>query len=145
MAKVSPYANQALIEQLKELKVRGILMLMAERGQLLELKCEMPKCFYNGGRQSFDEKTHPPTDWAPSADHYPTPRALGGHLRPWNVRVGHVLCNRVDPGWRKRVATMLDQDLSLEEIAAKLNAKGVKAPHGAGRWTAAGVRKTIAS
>jgi hypothetical protein len=145
MASVSRYANQDLIDQLRKLKVGGILMQMAELGQLLELRCEMPKCFHNGGRKAFDEKTHPPTDWAPSADHYPTPRALGGHLRPWNVRVGHVLCNRVDPGWRKRVATMLDRDMALEEIATKLNAKGVKAPHGSGHWTAASVRKSIVS
>lgn len=145
MVRVSPSANQALIEQLRELSVRGVLMQMAERGQLLELRCEMPKCFCNRGRRSFDPKTHPPTDWAPSADHYPIPRALGGQLRPWNVRVGHVLCNRVDYGWRKRVITLLERDVSLEEVASELNLRRVKAPHGSGRWTAASVRKSLVS
>jgi hypothetical protein len=145
MAEVSASANPALIAQLKELHMRGVLVQMAERGQLLELKCEMPKCFHSRGRKAFDLKTHPPTDWAPSADHYPIPKALGGELRPWNVRVGHILCNRVDYGWRKRVITLLERDMSLEEIALDLNQKGVKAPHGTNRWTAASVRKALVS
>lgn len=82
VGKISAAANQALIDQLKELHVRGVLTQLAERGQLLELKCEMPKCFCSRGRKAFDSKTHPPTDWAPSADHYPIPKALGGELRP---------------------------------------------------------------
>jgi hypothetical protein len=145
MATVSTSANLALIGQLKELNVRGVLKQMAERGQILELICEMPKCFHNRGRRAFDPKTHPPTDWAPSADHFPIPRALGGELHSWNVRVGHVLCNRVDAGWRTRVMTLLERDMSLEEIAGDLNRKHVKAPHGSGRWTAASVRKSLAS
>lgn len=146
MGKVSASADLALIEHMKELHVRGILMQMAERGQLLELKCEMPKCFCTRGRKGFDPKTHPPTDWAPSADHYPVPKALGGELHPWNVRVGHVLCNRVDYGWRTRVITLLKRyDMSLEEIAVDLNRKRVRAPHGNNRWTAASVRKALAS
>jgi hypothetical protein len=146
MAKVSPYANQALIEQLKELKVRRILMQMAERGQLLELRCEMPKCFHQDGRKAFEKMDHPPPDWAPSADHHPIPRARRGELHAWNVRVGHVKCNRADAGWRNRVMKLLkDQDLSLEEIAVELNRKGVKAPHGSGRWTPTLVRKSLAS
>jgi hypothetical protein len=146
VAKLSASANMALIEQLKELHVRGVLMQIAERGQLLDLKCEMPKCFCTRGRKAFDPKTHPPTDWAPSADHYPIPKALGGELRPWNVRVGHVLCNRVDYGWRTRVITLLKRDdMSLDEIAAELNTKRVQAPHGTNRWTAASVRKALSS
>lgn len=146
MGKVSAFADPALIEQLKGLHVRGILMQMAERGQLLQLTCEMPKCFYSRGRRAFDPKTHSPTDWAPSADHHPIPRALGGELHSWNVRVGHVLCNRVDVGWRTRVITLLKRDdLSLEEVAADLNRKKVQAPHGTNRWTAASVRKALAS
>ena len=32
-------------EQLRELGVGGMLVKMAERGQLLELECEMPTCY----------------------------------------------------------------------------------------------------
>ena len=39
VGKISVSANQALVDQLKELHVRGVLTQMAERGQLLELKC----------------------------------------------------------------------------------------------------------
>jgi hypothetical protein len=146
VTKVSLSANPELIDQLARLRVRGILMQMAQRGQLLELKCEMPKCFHARGRKAFDLKTHPPTNWAPSADHYPIPKELGGQLRPWNVRVGHVLCNRVDYGWRRRVRTLIERhDLSLQEIATDLNEKAVKAPHGTKRWTAAMVRKALVS
>jgi hypothetical protein len=40
-------SNEALVKQLKELSVRGVLMDMAYAGQLLQLKCEMPKCYYH--------------------------------------------------------------------------------------------------
>lgn len=147
MGNIADSANPELIEQLGQLQVRGFLKLMAERGQILELKCEMPKCFCPRGRKVFDPKNHPPTDWAPSADHHPVPKALGGKLDPWNVRVGHVLCNRVDAGWRARVIALLQRqgDMSLEEIADDLNRKRIQAPHGTNRWTAANVRKALAT
>jgi hypothetical protein len=138
-------ANEALVEQLKELGVRGVLMDMANAGQLLELKCEMPKCYYHKGRGSFDPKTHPPTNWAPSADHYPVPKAAGGELKPWNVRLAHVMCNREDHGWRSRINTLLRKGESLDGIAEDLNKKHVRAPHGRNTWTAATVRKAFVS
>ncbi len=91
-------------------------MQMAKAGQLLELRCEMPKCYHVKGRGAFDPKTHPPTNWAPSADHYPVPKAAGGELRPWNVRLAHVMCNREDYGWRTRINTLLKKGKSLDEI-----------------------------
>jgi hypothetical protein len=105
----------------------------------------MPQCYCHKGRKYFDENSHPPTKWAPSADHYPRLKAQGGHLRPGNVRIGHVLCNRRDYGWRKRITTMLAQGKSLEEIAERLNRKGIPRPHGHGRWSAATVRKAFVS
>ena len=36
-------------------------------------------------------------------------------------------------------------DMSLEEIAADLNKKRIQAPHGTNRWTAASVRRALAS
>jgi hypothetical protein len=90
-------------------------------------------------------KTHPPTNWAPSADHYPVPKAAGGQLKPWNVRLAHVMCNREDHSWRTRINTLLRKGESLEGIAEDLNRKRVKAPHGRNTWTAATVRKAFVS
>ena len=40
---------------------------------------------------------------------------------------------------------MLEKEMSLEEIAAKLNQKGVQTPHGSGTWSATTVRKAFVS
>jgi hypothetical protein len=69
----------------------------------------------------------------------------GGRLDPWNVRLGHVLCNRYDYGWRVRIRTMLEKGKSLEAIAEGLNRKGIRRPHGSPRWTAASVRQAFVS
>lgn len=47
--------------------------------------------------------------------------------------------------WRMRIRRMLEKEMSLDEIAEKLNEKGVRAPHGRGRWSAATVRKAFVS
>ena len=141
----SESSNDALVEELTKRGVGGVLLQMAKAGQLLELKCEMPKCYHHKGRAHFDPKTHPPTNWAPSADHYPVPKAAGGELKPWNVRLAHVMCNREDYGWRTRINTLLRDGKSLDAIASDLNTKGVKAPHGRNTWTAATVRKAFVS
>lgn len=47
-------------DQLHELGVRGMLLQMAKRGQVIELRCEMPKCYCPTGRTCFEERsTHP--------------------------------------------------------------------------------------
>jgi hypothetical protein len=51
--------------------MKGILTLMAERGQLLEMSCEIPKCYSHRRRHSFGRIGTMPDDWTPSADHYP--------------------------------------------------------------------------
>jgi hypothetical protein len=83
---------KAVADRLRELGVRRVLLQMAKRGQIIELKCEMPKCYCPKGRGYFDEKSHPPRSWEPSADHYPTLKSDGGHLVPSNVRLAHILC-----------------------------------------------------
>src|SRR5256885_11490887 len=93
----------SLADELRALGVKGVLVQMAERGQLLALKCEMPQCYHHKGRGAFDPVTTPRTKWAPSADHYPILRSAGGQLRPENVRLAHILCNRRDYGWRTQV------------------------------------------
>ena len=110
-----------------------MLVQMAKRRQIIELRCEMPSCYCHKGRAHFDPKSHPPGPWEPSPDHYPRLKSDGGHLDPWNVRLSHVLCNREDYGWRMRIRRMLEKGMSLEEIAEKLNDKGVRTPHGSGQ------------
>ncbi len=137
--------GQGLADQLRALGVTGVLVRMAEGGQLLKLQCEMPKCYCHKGRGWFEPKAIPSPSWAPSPDHYPTLESDGGKLVPWNVRLAHILCNREDYGWRMRIRTMLEKGMSLEAIAEKLNHKRVRAPHGTNRWSAAMVRKAFVS
>ena len=118
---------------------------MAQRGQIIELRCEMPKCYCPKGRGYFDPTFTPVPDWAPSPDHYPRLRKDGGHLVPWNVRLAHVRCNQLDYAWRVRFNRMLEKGLSLEEIAEDLNHKGIKRPHGSATWSARNVRKAFVS
>jgi hypothetical protein len=137
--------EDTLAGELRKLGTRGVLVQMAERGQIIELRCEMPECYCPKGRGHFDERSTPLTAWAPSPDHYPTLKADGGHLVPWNVRLAHVLCNREDYGWRMRIRGMLEKGMSLEEVAENLNAKGIRRPHGHVTWSAALARKAFVS
>jgi hypothetical protein len=118
---------------------------MAERGQLLALKCEMPQCYHHRGRGAFDPVGTPGNKWTPSRDHYPILKWAGGKLRPENVRLSHTWCNNKDYGWRTQIRTLLAKGKSLAEIAETLNRKGVPPAHGTNRWTAAMVRKAYVS
>ena len=138
-------ADSSVADQLRKLGVKGVLVQMAERGQLLALKCEMPQCYHHKGRGTFDPVTTPPGKWAPSRDHYPILKSAGGQLVPANVRLAHVWCNNRDYGWRTQIRTLLAKDKSLAEIAEALNRKGVPPAHGTNRWTAAMVRKAYVS
>ena len=125
---------------------RGVLVQMARRGQIIELRCEMPKCYCHKGRGYFEKRTHPQRSvWAPSADHYPLLKADGGELVPENVRLAHVLCNQEDYVWRGRIRRMLKKGMSLEEIAEDLTNRGIRRPHGSAKWTASTVRKAFVS
>jgi len=137
--------GEKVAAQLRALGARGVLVQMAERRQIIELRCEMPMCYCHEGRGYFDPRSTPLTDWAPSPDHYPQLKADGGHLDPWNVRLSHVLCNRMDYGWRMRIRRMLEKGMSLEEIAENLTHKQVRRPHGSSKWTAPAVRKAFVS
>jgi hypothetical protein len=137
--------GDTLVGQLRKLRTRGVLVQMAQRGQIIELRCEMPMCYCPKGRGHFEEKSNPPPYWAPSPDHYPRLKKDGGHLDPWNVRLSHVHCNKMDYGWRVRIRTMLEKGMSLEEIAEKLNHKGIKRPRGSATWSAKSVRKAFVS
>jgi hypothetical protein len=138
-------ADSTVADQLRELGVKGVLVQMAERGQLLALKCEMPQCYHHKGRGVFDPVTPQRTKWAPSPDHYPILKSAGGHLVPENVRLSHHWCNNRDYGWRTQIRTLLRKRKSLAEIAEILNSKDVPPAHGTNRWTAAMVRKAYVS
>ena len=137
-------AEASAVEKLEDLGVRGVLRQVARDGQILDVRCEMPQCYCPRGRGSFDQVSTG-SDWSPTADHYPRLKAHGGHLTPDNVRLAHRLCNRRDYGWRLRINEMLRNRMSLEDIAADLNAKKVPPIHGAERWTPASVRKAFVS
>ena len=137
--------DPSVADQLRELGVKGVLVQMAERGQLLDLKCEMPQCYHHKGRGAFDPLTTKRTKWAPSRDHYPILKSAGGKLRPENVRLSHTECNQRDYNRRKQIGTLLANGKSLDEIAETLNRKRVPPAHGTNRWTAAMVRKAYVS
>ena len=142
-------AGASVVQKLETLGVRGILRQLARDGQILDVRCEMPQCYCVRGRRHFDPKSppseSPPSDWSPTADHYPRLKMHGGHLTPDNVRLAHRLCNRRDYEWRTRINAMLRKRMSLEEIAAHLNAQKVPPIHGTNRWTASAVRKAFVS
>lgn len=138
--------HNKVLKRLEELKVvRGEIVRMARRGQLQNVRCEMPTCYCPKGRTYFDPRSAPMKKWALNADHYPKLKVDGGRLTPGNIRLAHVLCNREDYSWRLRIRQMLDSGRSLEEIAEDLNKKKVRAPHGTGRWSASAVRKAYVS
>jgi hypothetical protein len=137
--------GDTLADQLQALGTGGVLVQMARRGQIIELRCEMPMCYCHKGRGYFEPKSNPLTDWAPTPDHYPQLKSDGGHLVPWNVRLSHKLCNAQDFLWRMKIRGMLEKGMSLEEIAENLTHKQVRRPHGSSKWSARAVRKAFVS
>ena len=143
--RVTAAAEGSAVEELERLGVSGILRQLAQHGQLVEVRCEMPQCYCSRGRRYFDPRSKPGSDWEPTADHYPRLKMHGGHLTPDNVRLAHKRCNHLDYTWRKRINAMLGKRMSLDEIAGKLNAQKVPTIHGTNRWTASSVRKAFVS
>lgn len=135
----------SVADQLRRLGVKGVLVQMAERGQLLALKCEMPQCYHHKGRGEFDPLETTRTKWAPSRDHYPILKSAGGKLVPENVRLSHTECNQQDYNRRKQIGALLAKGESLVEIAEALNRKNVPPAHGTNRWTATMVQKAYVS
>jgi hypothetical protein len=139
-------AEKTPVERLEDLGVRGILWQLARDGQLIHVRCEMPQCYCERGRKYFEPRSSSEwAPWSPTADHYPRLKMHGGHLTPDNVRLAHRLCNHRDYIWRKKINALLGTRMSLDEIAAKLNAEKVPTIHGTNRWTAASVRKAFVS
>lgn len=137
-------SETSAVETLQALGVRGILLQLAHDGQIIDIRCEMPQCYCPRGRSYFDPRSGR-SDWEPTADHYPRLKTHGGHLTPDNVRLAHRLCNRRDYTWRTKINLMLGKRMSLEQIAAQLNAENVPTIHGTNRWTPASARKAFVS
>lgn len=96
-------ATQAsAVETLEALGVRGILRKLAQHGQIIDVRCEMPQCYCFRGRHYFAPQS-PLTAWSPTADHHPRLKSHGGHLTPDNVRLAHHVCNQRDYQWRMRI------------------------------------------
>jgi hypothetical protein len=78
----SPEASMGdtVAHQLRALGTRGVLVQLAQRGQIIELRCEMPKCYCHKGRGYFAPRSTPLTDRARSPDHYPRLKADRGLL-----------------------------------------------------------------
>jgi hypothetical protein len=137
-------AEPSAVEQLEALGVHGILLQLAQDGQIIDVRCEMPQCYCSRGRRYFDQKSQH-SDWSPTPDHYPKLKAHGGHLTADNIRLAHLRCNQRDYGWRMKINTMLGKRMSLEEIATHLNAQKVPTIHGTNRWTPSSVRRAFVS
>lgn len=135
----------SLADRLRALNVTGVLVRMAKRGQLLEVRCEMPSCYHHKGRAAFEPRATPLSPWAPNPDHYPILKSAGGRLVPENVRLAHVRCNNYDYGWRTRIKMLLARGEPLDRIAEDLNRKKVPVPHGRNAWTAKMVRQAYVS
>ena len=149
MAKpVNAQAESLAAEMRARYKMQGILVQMVERGQIIALACEMPTCYSpaaGGARKRFDPVGSLPDDWVPTLDHHPTLKSKGGTRVPSNSRLAHKKCNRVDQAWKTKIGPMLDEGLSLYEIADVLNAEGVEPPRGQKGWTPRSVRYAYVS
>lgn len=147
MASTGTNEHNSAVERMRDLRPSArILIRMAEQGQILEVKCEMPECYCPKGRKHFADPGSGDKHWRPSADHYPVLESKDGKLTSDNVRLAHVRCNQVDFEWRQRTAQMLAEGKSLEEIARALNNNDkVRMIHGTNKWTPASVRKAYVS
>ena len=96
-------------EQLKELGLRGILITAAEKGVISEVRCKMDECLCPRGDDYFEKRPKAVSDWAPSVDHINL-KSAGGQLTLDNIRLAHVLCNRVD--YARKHGIKHDKDLA---------------------------------
>lgn len=117
---LDPERGREVAEQLRALGVTGVLVTAAEQGYITELACGMPQCLCPkecGGRHYFEPVSAPMDDWSPNHEHSPTPRREGGHRRPDNSVLAHVLCNRID--FSKTEGRPHQKDLDRVEAARK--------------------------
>ena len=86
--------------KLRALGAKPILVKAAELGYITQVTCNMPDCHCPeelGGARYFEPRTPGAlSDWAPTVEHFPTPRRDGGRETVDNVILAHRLCNRID-------------------------------------------------
>jgi hypothetical protein len=102
--------GRKVAEQLKARGVSGILINAAEQGIITSLRCLMDECLCPEGEEYFVKRPDPVSPWAPSVDHWYVLKSEGGKLELDNVRLAHVLCNRVD--YAKKHDIKHDKDLA---------------------------------
>ncbi len=87
-----------IVEELKKLGVTGIMITLAEQGEISKVECAAEEnCLCPdelGGGTHFDTIPEPISDWIPTQDHI-TLKSEGGKLTVDNVQLMHRLCNRV--------------------------------------------------
>lgn len=96
---LDPERGRVVAATLRSLGVRGILIMAAERGYIVELTCKMPKCFCPeelGGADYFEPASGELSDWMPTHEHFPRSKRDGGHRTVDNSILAHRLCNRID-------------------------------------------------
>lgn len=109
---LDPERGRSAAARLRSLGVNGVLVEAAEKGYITQVACKMPECFCPeelGGACHFDPVSSPMSDWSPNHEHYPEPRSEGGHRKPENAVLAHVLCNRID--YSIRTDRPYDKDL----------------------------------
>ncbi len=103
-----------LAARLEEMGIHGPLVDAAKQGRLTELVCAMDECLCPKGRGYFDPRTQPLTDWALNEDHFPELKMKGGLRSIENLRLAHVLCNRVDFARTHKKKHTKDRNKALE-------------------------------
>jgi hypothetical protein len=112
--------RRAVVEQLKALGVRGILLIAAEEGLIPSVACQMPTCLCPeelGGRTYFEPVPPELPDWMPTHEHSNTKKAEGGQRTLENTLLAHRLCNRVD--YAKSAGRPYAKDLERVEAARR--------------------------
>jgi hypothetical protein len=137
-------AGATPVEKLEALGVRGILWRLAQHGQIIDVRCEMPQCYRFRGRRYFEPISpgavgcrRQTTVRGSRCTEVTSPPTTSG----W--RIGSA--TQRDSLWRVKINAMIGKRMSLEEIAKQLNVKKVPTIHGTNRWTAASVRKAFVS
>jgi hypothetical protein len=140
---VNGHAELLAAEMRAVYKMKGILVQMVERGQILALACEMPTCYSPDDRKRFTPVGSVPDHWVPTQE--PDSQVSEGTRVPSNSRIAHKKCKRVDQAWKKKIGPMLDRGLSLRDISDVLNVDGVEPPRAQKAWTPRSVRYALVS
>ena len=124
-------ASDTVADRLRELGTRGCPR--SDGGTWPDRRASLrdAECYCHKGRRLFDPRVHSSNGLGTLGGPLPPrSRRTVDVSYPWNVRLSHVLCNRMDYGWRMRIRRMIEKRMSLEEIAEDLSRRGIRRPHG---------------